>query len=88
MAHLPEETLAKRLEDARKLVEVGASYVHYKGPSRSYKVTGLALLEHSDEAAVIYEWEYGQRLAFIRPLSDFLSEVEVGGARIPRFRKL
>lgn len=88
MAHISQEEQDHRLTDARMKVPVGTQYVHYKNADRTYTVTGHALLEATDEAAVIYESDYGKHIPFIRPLSDFLATVVVDGTGLPRFRKL
>jgi hypothetical protein len=89
MAHLPLEELVKKLADAGREVEVGARYTHYKDPTKEYIVKSLALLEATDEVAVIYEGQYNTpRVSFIRPLSSFCGTVEVNGIPTPRFTKL
>lgn len=87
MPHLSPHALKKMLEDAAREVEVGAVYVHYKDASKAYVVKGFAVLEATDEPAVVYEWEYEPRLSFIRPLRNFVETVMVDGASVPRFRK-
>jgi len=89
MAHLPLEELVKKLADAGREVSVGACYVHYKDPSKEYLVKSLALLEATDEVAVIYEAQYNTpRVSFIRPLTSFCGTVEVDGKVVPRFTKI
>lgn len=87
MAHISQEEQQQRLSEAASKVPLGARYMHYKNADRAYIITGHALLEATDEAAVIYTSDYGNRTPFIRPLSDFLALVDVTGAQVPRFKK-
>lgn len=81
----PDE-LAEVLASASKKVELGASYAHYKGGR--YKVEAVALLEATNEPAVVYRAEYDQRLVFIRPFSIWQEKVEWQGKLVPRFAKV
>jgi len=78
--------LKQDLAAAGKLVTVGARYRHYKGGE--YQVLQLALLEATTEPCVVYQAQYGDRLSFIRPLTNWLQSVESDGRRIQRFTKL
>ena len=82
------EELARELEAAREHVLVGGRYTHYKHPDRPYRVASLGILEASEEVAVVYEAEYGERIAFVRPLASWLETVEHEGLRVPRFSPL
>lgn len=88
MSHKDQETLLKELEQAHKLVKVGSEYKHYKNPDKLYKVIEIAILEASDEACVIYQAQYGDKLSFVRPLSSWLDTVEWSGQKVPRFTKI
>jgi len=88
MAHPPEATLAKELELAGQLVIVGATYAHYKDTDKYYKVTGLAVLESTDEVAVLYKALYGKGFTFVRPLSSWVEDVEWEEATVPRFKRV
>lgn len=86
MAHRPLSDLNQDLQYAGSKVKVGGLYAHYKHPDEPYLVTGLVILEATDEVAVMYEVEEsGQQVAFIRPLKSWLETVEVDGQTIPRF---
>ena len=61
-------------------------YRHYKG--NEYTVIGVARHSETEEALVVYRQEYGDRALWVRPLAMFREEVEVAGARMPRFRYL
>lgn len=86
--HTEESALSRLLRDAESRVEVGARYAHYKHPEKTYVVTGIGLMESAEEAAVLYTAEYGARLTWVRPLSNWLEEVVVEGTEVPRFQKL
>jgi hypothetical protein len=88
MAHIPEETLEQMLADAFVKVPLGSVYIHYKKPDQQYIVIGHAILESTDEVAVIYKAEYGRQITFIRPINDFLATVSHDGKEIPRFEKV
>lgn len=83
---LSQQTLAQRLADAATKVAVGAEYVHYK--QNRYTVLSLALLEATLEPCVVYQALYGERLVFIRPLTDWLAKVEYQGKKVTRFTKI
>jgi hypothetical protein len=78
--------LAARLADAAKLVIAGARYRHCK--QLAYKVLSLALREEDNEPCVIYQAEYGDKLTWIRPVVNWLEEIELNGKKIKRFTKL
>ncbi len=88
MAHLSSEALADRLSEAGREVEVGTRYAHYKDPSKEYLVKLLGILEATEEVAVIYEAQYGDKVSFIRPLESFCATVVVDGISTPRFAKI
>jgi hypothetical protein len=86
MAHRPLADLNKDITAAGEKVRVGEKYSHYKHPTQPYTVVGLAILEATDEVAVLYSVEEnGEQTSFIRPLQDWLAMVEVDGEWVPRF---
>ncbi len=87
MPHVSLEELAKQLAAAAKEVEIGSLYVHYKDPTKKYRITGLVVLEATDEVAVVYEAQYDTRVSFVRPLASFSAEVDVDGVSTPRFTR-
>lgn len=88
MPHKSQSALAKELQDAASKVTVGVCYTHYKQPENTYKVTGLAILEATDEPCVIYQAEYGNNITFVRPLKSWLENVEWQGKKVKRFTKV
>ena len=80
---LSELEFERLLDEAAQRVSVGGRYRHYKGGL--YTVTGLAILEATEEVCVIYRAEYGEHLSFVRALSVWLEMVDVDGTMAPRF---
>lgn len=78
-----DEELDVLLASAKDQVSVGSTYKHYKG--MKYVVLDVALIESTLEPGVVYQAQYGAKLTFIRPISDWLSEVEYEGKKITRF---
>jgi hypothetical protein len=66
-------------------VMVGGRYRHYK--NLEYRVVCVALLEATEEPCVVYEALYPNETSrfWIRPVKEFLSEVEVNGKKMKRF---
>ncbi len=83
---LSQEELAARLLRAAEQVTVGAEYEHYK--HMRYKVLQVALLEATNEPCVVYRAQYGERLIFVRPVANWLEQVEIEGRLVPRFAKV
>lgn len=88
MAHVSQEELARRLREAAARVAVGARYTHYKDFDREYVVRSFGILEATEEVAVVYEAQYGEKISFVRPLSSWLAIVEWEGKTVPRFKKV
>lgn len=86
MGHLTPDELQSILTSAAQQVETGAMYRHYKG--QTYTVVDVAILEATDESAVVYRANYDPRLTFVRELRVWLETVTVDGKTLPRFRKL
>ena len=81
-----QSQLSARLTKATEQVTVGGRYMHYK--QLNYKVVAVALREEDNEPCVIYQAEYGDNVTWIRPVSSWIEEVEVGGKKVKRFTKL
>lgn len=79
----PQAQLANRLARAAEQVSVDARYLHYRG--FFYTVVCLALREEDNEPCVVYRAEYGDRLTFVRPVKDWVEEIEVDGQKVRRF---
>lgn len=78
--------LSASLIQATHQVVVGARYMHYK--QLTYKVLAIALREEDNEPCVIYQAEYGDRLTWIRPVANWIEDVEVDDKTIKRFTKI
>lgn len=88
MAHTNESDLHSKLTDAARQVSVGGIYAHYRNPERTYTVLSLSLCEETMEPVVVYRANYGNRLVWTRPLSDWLGQVHVNGSPAPRFQRV
>ena len=88
LTHVSQGELAHRLKEAGEKVTVDALYTHFKDPTKLYKVKLFAILEETEEAAVVYEPQYMEGILFIRPLASWLDIVEWEGQSVPRFTKV
>jgi hypothetical protein len=79
-----QEELMLELEKAKDLVEVGATYLHYKKGDR-YQVTDIAINEATGEATIVYAAQYGDEVHFTRALSSWVEEVETEAGLTARF---
>lgn len=59
-------------------------YEHYRG--MRYQVIAVARHSETLEEYVVYRALYGDQEVWIRPLTMFLSEVEIEGKWVPRFK--
>jgi hypothetical protein len=92
MVHLEKEQLLTKLEEANKVVVVGGHYVHYKNPDGIYVVIGFGIDEDTEEVRVEYQRiDENPSIPWRRKLvgeNGWLTEVEVDGQLIPRFKKV
>ena len=65
------------------MVEKG-KYRHYK--NKDYYVIGCAIHTETGEEFIVYRALYGDEQLWIRPKSMFISEVDLNGETVPRFR--
>ena len=86
--HASQHSLAVKLLKASKAVPVNSMWVHYKKPNLHYKIVGHAVLESTDEIAVLYKAQYGESLTFIRPVENFLDTVSIGEVMVSRFSRI
>lgn len=59
-------------------------YEHYKG--NKYELLYIAKHAETLEQMVVYKALYGEGEIWVRPLSMWNEQVEVGGKSVPRFR--
>jgi hypothetical protein len=59
-------------------------YKHYKGGE--YEVIGIAKHSETLEDLVVYKALYGEGELWVRPLINFIEEVDVNQKKIPRFK--
>ena len=61
-------------------------YRHYKG--QLYEVIETALHTDTYQALVVYRALYGEGNLWVRPRSVFLGEIEIEGAKVPRYQRV
>ena len=84
--------MSKKLVDdilmAKKKVEIGAHYYHFKNPSKLYVIEQIGILENTKEVCVVYKALYGEKIVWIRTLENFLSKKETEKGEVVRFTKV
>lgn len=85
---LTQDELSTLLAHAQKQVEVGALYNHYRNPGQIYAVLAVAIQESSHEISVVYQARYGAHTIWVRPLSNWLEEVDHQGKKFARFQRI
>lgn len=79
-----EQILSNQVETSSHGLVTGGRYRHYR-KQQLYTIIGFGLLEATEDPAVIYRAEYGERLTWIRTVADFTARVEVDGQSVSRF---
>lgn len=87
MAKKPQQDLAKKIEQARRKVDVGGLYTHYKDTKNLYLVEFVGLLEVTEELCVGYRSLYGKGILWVRSLKDFTEKIVIGKRKVQRFKK-
>lgn len=85
MAHKTQNEILKGIDKARKLIEVGGLYAHYKHPDQFYVIESVGCVEETEEPCVCYRALYGKGILWIRTLKNFLEKVEVDNKKVSRF---
>jgi hypothetical protein len=86
--HSSHEDLNKKIDEASKLVELGAIYKHYKFPERDYKVLGYVIQESTEKVAILYrDISQSDSPQFCRDLDVWMETVSANGELVPRFKK-
>ncbi len=88
MTHVSKEVLKSQLEAGYRLVPKESVWVHYKDPLSCYIVNKLVIIEATERVGVAYQIDEDPELIMIRPLDEWLNEVEVGGIPVPRFMRV
>ncbi len=73
--HKSEEQMHDEMHAVADKVNIGGYYRHYKN-GLSYRLLGLGFMESDDSLAAIYQAQYGGRMTHIRPLADFIAQVD------------
>ena len=63
------------------------TYVHYKN-GKHYTVIDVVKHSETEEWMVLYRAEYGDYGLWVRPLKNFLEQVNIDGQFVPRFKCL
>lgn len=84
--HKTYEAIVKEIDEIIDQIELGANYRHYKN-HEIYKPVKFGTLESTDDLYVIYEAQYGPGLTFIRPVREWIEQVEWDGKKVHRFTK-
>lgn len=74
--HKSFEELQLSLSAATSQVKLEGVYAHYKDEGSRYKAIGLCILESTDEVAVRYVSLESEDIEFIRPLTEWLEEID------------
>ena len=82
--HTSADKLNRLIELAKKQVQVGATYAHYRDLNEHYLVIGIGIQEATEKPAVIYQKESGP--IWVRELDSWLEPVVVDGVTIARFQ--
>jgi hypothetical protein len=84
------EEINKTLTETKSQIKIGDKYVHYKSSESIYEIVDLVIIEATEEVGVIYKPNYGEltEVKFLRPLKEFLEEVEFEENFVQRFRKI
>lgn len=88
MNHTSIEELVKKQKGAQSNVEIDATYAHYRNADLKYKVIAIGLQEATEKVCVIYQALYGDKLTWVRDLDSWLSEVDLQGKKVARFKKI
>jgi len=69
-------------------VKVGQKYKHYKG--KTYEIIAIGKDSDTLEEVVVYKGlynskEFGNNPVWVRPLKEFIEEVEANGKKVKRF---
>lgn len=83
-----EPDFARLEREAAELVEVGATYEHYKNPEKRYTVVLIAIDEATERPCVVYKALYGDGTIWIRSVENFLETVETPAGPKSRFTKV
>lgn len=86
MDKLPYEELEKLVTDARIRIPAGSTWRHYKGTD--YTIADIAIIEATNEVAVIYTSVDHPGVSFVRPVRVWNEKIEWNGHVVPRFSKL
>lgn len=85
MDTIPYERLERMFDEAHKIVPPCTRWRHYKGVECT--AWRLAVIEATEEIAVVYSALLYPEISFVCPLSKWTEEVESGNGVVNRFRR-
>ena len=89
MSHRKTSDLADKITLAKKKIKLSSKYFHYKHKDRYYNIVQIGFIENTEEVCVVYEAEFGDKLVWVRTITDFLSKVKLDdGNEVDRFTKV
>lgn len=89
MAHKYQEILLTELDKLKQRISIGDKFCHYKHPEQFYLIIALGFIEATEEPAVIYEADYGEKFVWVRSQEDFFAKVKLeDGVEVDRFTKV
>lgn len=83
-----QQVLKAKVQSVERVIQVGARYRHYKNREAVYTVLYIGVSTVSEDLEVVYRAEYGPKLIFVRPVSEWNEYVEWQGKQVPRFEHL
>jgi hypothetical protein len=87
--HKDQKQLLKDLENLKSKVKVGDKFFHYKHHDQYYQIVAIGFIEATEEPAVVYQAEYGDKITWIRTESEFFAKVTLeDGTIVDRFTKV
>jgi len=88
LTHPSLEVTLDNLDSAKTQVIIGATYRHYKDSDSRYQVTGLGVLEATDEVCVFYVSALEPKITFVRPFVSWLESIKINGVSKKRFEPI
>jgi len=87
MSHKDHKILEKEIAKARKLIQVGCTYVHFRYPDKRYQVLDIGIQEEGENLCVIYCDTGSPSVHFVRNLDSWLETLIIDGKSVPHFTK-
>ena len=89
MPHTKVSSLVRKIDQAKKKIKLGDRFFHYKHKNRYYNIVQIGFIENTEEVCIVYQAEFGDKLVWVRTLTDFMSKVNLeDGSIVDRFTKV